>query len=293
MAILSRDTSRDAEAVQIELLRRASPRQKFEMLRGLQRSAAALTEQGLRRRHPSAAKAEIDRLRAEIWLGRDLAGRAYAGTAAQPARETPRGDPMDPMDPLAVASLVARALEALGVPYFVGGSLASTLHGEPRFTRDADLVAELDPRHAEPLARALAGTFYADEESIHRAILRRGSFNVIYLATAFKVDVFVSKLRPFDRSSLSRREPARGEGYEVYVSSAEDTLLAKLDWYRLDWCREGGEVSDRQWRDVLAILAVQGDRLDPWYLRTWADALSVRDLLDRALAASRESLPEA
>lgn len=186
------------------------------------------------------------------------------------------------MDPLAVASLVARALEDLGVPYFVGGSLASTLHGEPRFTRDADLVAELELRHAEPLARALTGAFYVDEESIRLAIVRRGSFNAIYLATAFKVDVFVSKLRPFDRSSFARREPAQGEGYEVYVSSAEDTLLAKLDWYR-----EGGQVSDQQWRDILAILAVQGDRLDLSYLHTWADALNVGDLLERAVAESR------
>lgn len=185
------------------------------------------------------------------------------------------------MDPLAIASLVARALENLGVSYFVGGSLASTLHGEPRLTRDADLVAELQAHHAEPLARALAGVFYVDAESVGRAIARRGSFNVIHLATAFKVDVFVSKRRPFDSSQFARRKATGGKGEEVYMSSAEDTVLAKLDWYR-----EGGEVSDQQWRDALAILAVQRDRLDREYLHAWADSLGIEDLLERALVQS-------
>jgi hypothetical protein len=274
MAILSQDTSRDAERVQIELLRHATPRQKLEMLRGMHRSALALTEQGLRRRHPAATQAELNRLRGELWLGRDLMTRAYGDAASL----TGGGDLMDP---LAIASLVAHALDDLNVPYFIGGSLASTLHGEPRFTRDADLVAELQPRHAEPLARALAGAFYADAESIRHAIARRGSFNVIHLATAFKVDVFVSKRRPFDRSSFARRERTELERDEVYISSAEDTVLAKLDWYR-----EGGEVSNQQWRDVLSILAVQKDRLDKEYLRVWADSLGVQDLLERALVES-------
>jgi hypothetical protein len=275
MAILSRDTSHAAEDVQMEILRRASPQKKVEMLRSMHRSALALTRQGLRRRHSAASGPELERLRAELWLGRDLAVRVYSGA--------PEPGPCngDLMDPLAVASLVARALDDLGVPYFVGGSLASTVHGEPRFTRDADLVAELQPRHAEPLAQALAPTFYADAESIQRAIARKGSFNVIHLETAFKVDIFVSKLRPFDRSSFARREAAQGEGYDVWISSAEDTLLAKLDWFR-----EGHEVSDQQWRDILAILTVQRDHLDYGYLRTWAESLGVRDLLDRAVTES-------
>jgi hypothetical protein len=98
----------------------------------------------------------------------------------------------------------------------------------------------------------------------------------------FKVDMFIPKDRPFDRQQLARREK-QGIGTEpdqmAYVASAEDIILAKLEWYRL-----GGEVSERQWRDVQGILEVSGNRLDQDYLRRWAATLNVSDLLERALS---------
>jgi len=185
-------------------------------------------------------------------------------------------------EPLAVALLVGEALEALGVPYLIGGSLASAAHGMARSTLDADLVADLRPEHAKPLARALSGVFYADEEAIREAIRLRRSFNVIHLATMFKVDVFVCKGRAYDRVQLGRRlaETVDAEsGRRAYFATAEDTILAKLEWYCL-----GGEVSDRQWGDILGVLKAQGSRLDRAYLQHWADQLGVSDLLERALA---------
>ncbi len=182
---------------------------------------------------------------------------------------------------IAVTLAVTDALEALGVPYAIGGSFASAMHGVMRATMDADLVADLHPEHAEPLARALGDPFYADVQAMQDAIRRSASFNVIHLETAFKVDVFAAKARPFDRAQLSRRqrhqvseEPER----HAYVASPEDTVLAKLEWYRM-----GGESSLRQWRDVLGVLRVQSGRLDLRYLRRMAATLDVTDLLERAL----------
>jgi hypothetical protein len=177
---------------------------------------------------------------------------------------------------------VIAELEELGVRYHVGGSFASSIHGVARQTRDLDLVAELMPGHATAFAARLQADFYLEEEAMRRAIERRSHFNLIHHATGFKVDLFLSGANAFDRAEMERATPyLLGEDppRSVLVKSAEDTLLRKLAWYRL-----GGEVSDRQWSDILGIIRTQAERLDLSYLRTWATPLNVADLLDRALS---------
>lgn len=174
---------------------------------------------------------------------------------------------------------VVDALEAMGVPYHVGGSIASSFLGIARATQDADLVADLRPEHATPLAQALAGTYYADPERISHAIRTRRSFNVIHLGTAYKVDVFVSKDTPFAHGNTARRVTLEvpSLGRSLYFSSAEDIVLHKLLWYA-----EGNGVSDRQWYDLQGVLRLQAKTLDRDYLQLWADRLGVADLLRRA-----------
>lgn len=184
-------------------------------------------------------------------------------------------------EPLLVVARLARAMDALGIEYVVGGSLASSIYGVPRATQDVDLVADFEPEHAEPLADALRPDFYVDVDMILEAVEREASFNVIHLATMFKADVFVMKGDAWSREQMRRARSEQFEGREgvlsVRFASPEDTLLHKLLWYRL-----GNEVSDRQWNDVLGVLKVQGDLLDDDYLDRWAGDLEVADLLDRA-----------
>jgi hypothetical protein len=172
---------------------------------------------------------------------------------------------------------VIAVLDELGVPYHVGGSFASSIHGMARQTRDLDLVAELSPADIAPFAARLQGGFYLDEDSIRRAIRDRSHFNLIHLASGFKVDLFVPGGSPFDRSEMARAAPySLGDTLprSVRVKSPEDIFLRKLVWYR-----QGGEVSDRQWNDLLGLARTQAGRLDLAYLESWAEALGVADLL--------------
>lgn len=180
-----------------------------------------------------------------------------------------------------ITLLVTQALDRLGIIYAVGGSLASSLHGVMRATLDVDIVADMRPEHVQPMVAVLSEEFYADEEMMRDAIERHSSFNLIHYETALKVDVFISKLRAFDKVQLKRRQTsviATDPERSIYVASPEDTILAKLEWYRL-----GGEVSERQWRDVLGVMKVRAGDLDVGYLQKWAQALEVSDLLERAL----------
>jgi hypothetical protein len=186
----------------------------------------------------------------------------------------------DPIDPIGTALLVARHLDAMGILHTVGGSIASSFAGEPRSTVDIDIVAAIEDRHVEALVLALSPEFYVDADALRRAVRTRSSTNLIHQATQLKVDLFVAGGTPLDTRQLARRLSVDlGDGRCLYVHPPEDILLQKLRWYR-----RGGEVSDRQWRDIAAIVRVQGALLDRGYLREGAQVLGVSDLLARALA---------
>ena len=197
---------------------------------------------------------------------------------------------MAPQPSITALQFVADAFKTLGVEFYIGGSIASAYHGEPRSTIDVDLIADLPASAASRLVHVLGEDFYADASMMIQAITSRTSFNLIHLPTMYKIDVFIPKHRPFDKSVRQRVVQAAafdGDDRTYQFASIEDTVLTKLESYRA-----GGETSERQWRDVVGVMQVQLHLLDQAYLEKWAAELGVSDLLQRAWTEARTLMGE-
>ncbi len=176
---------------------------------------------------------------------------------------------------------VVTAFQRLQVPHYVGGSIASSFHGATRSTMDVDLVAELSEDQVAAFVASFGHDFYISEPAVRDAVRRRSCFNLIHLPSSFKIDIFVSRRRPFDEDAMRRASLQRlgiSHTIEVPIASAEDTIVSKLEWFRLT-----NETSERQWEDVSRLLILLGETVDRAYLHHAADSVGVDDLLERLL----------
>jgi hypothetical protein len=273
-ALFGADTDPAIEQMLIQSWRSMSAGARLSRALAVSAAVAALARAGAQARTRTPFDAWIAYAAAR--LRRDLAEVVRRQAHSEP---TPDGSTMEHLQ---VVMLVVDALERCGSRYVVGGSLASAVAGEPRATIDADIMIDLAMDRVSCLVAALGDDFHADAVAIERAIRDRSHANVVHRPTATKIDLFVMGATPIEAEQMRRRRLIALESppVELYVYTPEDILLQKLRWFRL-----GGEASDRQWRDVLGIVAVQGGRLDLEYLRSSADAISVRDLLERALGS--------
>lgn len=178
---------------------------------------------------------------------------------------------------------VARILQELNIPHFVGGSVASSFHGATRSTMDVDLVCELTDADITRLLNRIDTDYYASESAMRDAVQRKTCFNLIHLPTSFKVDIFVSRQRPFDQLCMSRAVSHRlGSDPHIVlpIATAEDSMISKLEWYQLT-----NETSERQWDDVTKLRDLLGEKVDRDYLLRAAESVGVVDLLQRLMNA--------
>jgi len=266
------DTSPEVERILIAGYRRMPASQKASLVVESFLTARRMHEAGFRRRNPHAKPEEAHR----EWV--------LTGVGPGPWVDKMEFSSMDySQDQIDAIRTVIAVLVDLNIEYAVGGSYASSHHGIPRYTFDADIAVEPFPGKERLLALNLTKqALYVDEGPIREAVSRRSSFNIIDLKTTFKIDIFVNKKRAYDREIFTRRPKAEvlGANQGLYrVIAAEDSILLKLEWYRL-----GNEISDQQWKDVLNVMKIQGDNLDQTYLDHWAHEIGVSDLLVRVRA---------
>lgn len=184
-------------------------------------------------------------------------------------------------DILVALKPVVNIFEELSIPYYIGGSIASSIYGIARATRDIDIAACIDISHVPSVKQCLENDYYIDENMMREAILSKSSFNLIHFETAIKIDVFARKGDPYQYNAIQRRRKDTLDEDDIesefYVASPEDVVINKLLWYNM-----GGKISERQWLDVIGVIKVQGDSLDKDYLKSWSKELRIIELLSQA-----------
>lgn len=176
-----------------------------------------------------------------------------------------------------------KLLDKIGIPYMIAGSTSSSLHGRPRATQDTDIVIDPDEGQLSRFISLLARSYYVSREAALEALRNRAMFNVIDLEGSWKIDLIIRKDRPFSREEFRRRRRIDMAGEPIWVVSAEDTILSKLEWVKGRW-------SDVQYSDALGVVIAQWGDLDLTYLHEWARQLGVEDVLTSLLKQAEKQV---
>jgi hypothetical protein len=271
------DTSIDTEMYLFGRLKALTLIQKAEKISSWTKGCLELCLIGLQQRYPNASLWKLRYEFAKAILKYNFSDLIYQNISEY-------DQPLMLTDPISLALDIAAVFNSLDIPYLVGGSVASTLMGEPRATEDVDVVADLEIEKLIPLLQALQPRFYVSEDAVRDAIRFKRSFNLIDNDSLGKIDVFVLKDNAFPQIEFQRRRSQlvrQNPDQMLVLPTPEDIILQKLVWYRMT-----KNESQRQWRDVLGVLKIQGDRLDFGYLQKWAGELSLSDLLETACTES-------
>lgn len=260
-----RDTTDEAIQVERQALRRLGLEGRAAMTFELADNLRSIVESGIRLHHPEFDESQRRAAIAQRILGPELAKQLGAKLGQGAA-----------MSQRAFFEKITSALTHSGIPFMVVGSLASSLHGNPRATQDADIVVRPDSPSLEMFLRQIATEFYVAPETARHALRTHSMFNVIDAGSGWKVDLIIAAPTNFSEEAFGRRLSAKILGIDVAVQSPEDTILSKLSWGK-----DSG--SEMQYRDALSVALQQWEKLDRQYLRRWSAELDVSQNLEELL----------
>lgn len=260
----SQDTVIEADVYLFNRLRKLTLKQHLEIFISHERGVKKLCLLGIKSRHRNFTIQEI----------RDKFTRAVLGEKFTPDFQ-PKGidENMWIQDSISLAGELHRIFESINIFYYVSGGVASSIHGEPRSTRDLDLVIQVNQNQILLLVTTLEASGYycpaGAVEDLHRGC--GNMLNITHTETIANADIYITDNSPFAISQMNRRVLVDVEGIPAFwIASAEDIILQKLRWGK-------GSKSEKQWRDVLGIVKLQAENLDYGYLVEWAEFLDLVD----------------
>ena len=274
MRTQSIDTTPEVERLQVARIRSFSPARKFASVRSW---TYTLTSANVHAMHSGAPESN-ERDIAVRFVTREY-GKALA-TDFQTAVEQRPEWTIQEHDLLVAMIPIIEVFESLGIRYYLSGSIACSVYGLPRGAQDIDVVADIQTEHVSALVKHLQGAYTINAQTLRDAIAQRNAFSLLHLSSLVKVDVMLPRGTPFDSLVSQRaRQLSLIEGYQpIWIASAEDVALMRLEWYR-----DCGATADDQWNDMLGVLKVQAPTLDLTYLRHVAHTLNDSGLLEQAL----------
>jgi hypothetical protein len=264
------DTSVESDRFFFRLLRQRSPLQRLIMGNDMIRSARQFSLSCLQSRFGNLPETAFVQKVALAWLQEDL-----------PPNYTPHLNPMTWIqDSTGLAAILHRILTTLEVPYYITGGVAAIAYGEPRTTRDIDIVMDIAPTDIDRLVAALEaeGFYVPGVEDVRSG--KMTSLGITHMESISRADLVLTRTNDFDLMKFQRIRPIDIPGVGTFnFVSPEDLILAKLLWGQQSQ-------SEKQWRDVLGVLKVQEDSLDFDYLTQWAAQLDLVDVVQQAIAAA-------
>ncbi len=281
MRMQSVDTHPDAERIMIEVVRRSPVSKRFRLVQSLTQSAFWANIRAWRESHREASEQEAAVHLLSCSYGTDLAQRVQAALEMRACWH------LQPTELIAVMLPALHAFEELHVPYYLGGSIASSLHGMQQLAQDIDLVVDLGEEMLSSLFAVLGQHYLLDEDEAREAVREHMPFPLIHLDSFMKVDVVLPKQDAFD---TFMRQLVRchmlDECYPpIQLASATEMVLFKVQRYQRDErSRTDGMQDDAEWNDILGMLKVQGPDLDLALLAEWVGKLDVMETWCRALA---------